>query len=114
MPPKKIVSSNHNHSSTKMPISKTSKTPQNINTTKPKEEPIAAAIEKPEPQVIKRVKMKQVVPKEMEKLENLKKWPIVLDEIGNLNKLRCLLIYKAFLQMYLSVLLITLALLKYQ
>ena len=31
---------------------------------------------------IKQVTMKEVLPKQMEKLQGLKKWPIIMDEIG--------------------------------
>ncbi|CAF4019031.1 unnamed protein product [Rotaria sordida] len=84
IPAKKVTTSKSSSSSTKKPIANTAKSPQIVNTTKSTEEILATPVDKPEIQIVKQVKMKEVLPKEMEKLENLKEWPIIMDEVGNL------------------------------
>ncbi|CAF3178831.1 unnamed protein product [Rotaria socialis] len=85
MPPKKATASKCESSLPKTVPRNAAKPPQKVNVAKPTQETAAAAVvDKPEPPIVKQVKMKQVIPKEMEKLENLKKWPIIMDEVGNL------------------------------
>lgn len=79
MPAKKVTPSKGASSPSQKPTSNAAKPPQKVSTAKTTNEPLAIAVDKPETKI---VKMKQVVPKEMEKLENLKKWPIILDEVG--------------------------------
>ncbi|CAF1474177.1 unnamed protein product [Rotaria sordida] len=84
IPAKKVTTFKSSSSPTKKPIANTAKSPQIVNTTKSTEEILATPVDKPEIQIVKQVKMKEVLPKEMEKLENLKEWPIIMDEVGNL------------------------------
>jgi hypothetical protein len=82
MPAKKVVPAKHDSSPAKKPTSNTAKSSQKVNVTKTTNEAAAIAVDKPETKTAKEVKMKEVLPKEMEKLENLKKWPIIIDEVG--------------------------------
>ena len=79
IPGKKATPSKGASAPSKKPTSNAAKPPQKIDTAKITNEPLAITVDKPETKI---VKMKQVLPKEMEKLENLKKWPIILDEVG--------------------------------
>ncbi|CAF1951556.1 unnamed protein product [Rotaria magnacalcarata] len=84
MPVKKATASKRDSSPPKKPTSTAAKQPQKVNVAKPIEKTTTTVVDKPEPIIVKQVKMKEAVPKEMEKLTNLKKWPIIIDEVGNL------------------------------
>ncbi len=86
MPAKKSTSTKHGAS---QPVKST----QQVNMTKTTDDKqkektdeilttAAAAATKSEMKTVKYVKMKEVIPKEMEKLEDLTKWPIIMDEVG--------------------------------
>jgi hypothetical protein len=82
MPAKKVIPAKGGASPAKKPTSNAAKPTQKVEATKTANGAGAAAVVRPEPKIVKEVKMKEVVPKQMEKLENLKQWPIIMDEVG--------------------------------
>jgi phenylacetate-coenzyme A ligase PaaK-like adenylate-forming protein len=90
MPAKKSTSTKRDSSPTKKLASKPVKSTQQVNMTRTTDEKqkektnemLAIAVDKSEIKTVKFVKMKEVIPKEMEKLEDLTKWPIIMDEVG--------------------------------
>ncbi|CAF3144401.1 unnamed protein product [Rotaria sp. Silwood2] len=84
IPVKKPATTKHNSSPAKKLTKNDVKPAHNVATKKMADEKLATASDKPEIKIVKIVKMKEVVPKEMEKLQDLTKWPIIIDEVGNL------------------------------
>ena len=82
MPAKKPTATKPTSSIAKKDTSNAAKLPPKTVTTKPSEEKSTAIADKPDNKVVKQVKLKQATPKEMEKLQDLAKWPIIMDEVG--------------------------------
>ena len=82
IPVKKPTTTKHNSSPAKKPTKNDVKPVHNVATKKTVDEKLATASDKPEIKPVKIVKMKEVVPKEMEKLQDLTTWPIIIDEVG--------------------------------
>jgi hypothetical protein len=93
MPAKKSTSTKPGASPTKKLASQPVKSTQQVNMTKTTDDKkkektdeilttTTAAANKSEMKTVNYVTMKKLIPKEMEKLEDLTKWPIIMDEVG--------------------------------
>ncbi|CAF1403694.1 unnamed protein product [Adineta steineri] len=84
MPAKKVTSTTQSSSSANKSNSKPVTSSSKVIATKTTDVASAPATDKPEKKIIKYAQMKEVIPSEMAKLRDLTKWPIIVDEIGNL------------------------------
>lgn len=72
MPPKKVTTTTTTKRDTKSTATKPQATTQ-------AQVPVVDKVQKPP---VKHVKMKEAIPNEMKKLQDLKRWPIIMDDVG--------------------------------
>jgi hypothetical protein len=82
MPAKKPTATKTASSVAKKDTSNAAKPSPKTTTTKSSEEKPIAIADKPENKIVKQIKLKEAIPKQMEKLKDLTKWPIIMDEVG--------------------------------